>query len=219
MPLLRSVGIDLHKPNPTHLLYHKYKLKSIANMFQMSACLSCVAGSLHCFHSSDILDYVICKSIMTQIQCAAPSTRIFFFFFFFFFCDRLVRKQSILVCATRLGVYRVFGVCSLFTLWQSPAGTQTVWRWSYSLLKHRLLGESKGENKRKASTTSQLYRHLGGDKVSMLTHTYPHKPLRKIEVTIRNHQVDSPLSNLVICRFRKGMMYMTPNVLTETRCH
>ena len=29
---------------------------------------------------------------------------------------------------------------------------------------------------------------LGGDKVSMLTHrpTYPHKPLRKIEVTIHN---------------------------------
>ena len=25
---------------------------------------------------------------------------------------------------------------------------------------------------------------LGGDKVSVLTHTYPHKPLRKIKVTI-----------------------------------
>ena len=24
---------------------------------------------------------------------------------------------------------------------------------------------------------------LGGDKVNMLTHTYPHKPLRKIKVT------------------------------------
>ena len=36
---------------------------------------------------------------------------------------------------------------------------------------------------------------LGGDKVSrpMLTHTYPHKPLRKIKVTICNHQADSPL--------------------------
>ena len=32
-----------------------------------------------------------------------------------------------------------------------------------------------------------------GDKVSMLTHTYPHKPLKKIEVTICNHQADSPL--------------------------
>ena len=34
---------------------------------------------------------------------------------------------------------------------------------------------------------------LGGDKVSMLTHICPHKPLRKIEVIIRNHQADSPL--------------------------
>ena len=33
---------------------------------------------------------------------------------------------------------------------------------------------------------------LGGDKVSMLTHTYPHKPLRKIKVIICNHQADSP---------------------------
>ena len=28
---------------------------------------------------------------------------------------------------------------------------------------------------------------------SMLTHVYPHKPLRKIELTICNHQADSPL--------------------------
>ena len=34
---------------------------------------------------------------------------------------------------------------------------------------------------------------LGGDKVSMLTHTYPHKPLMKIKVTICNHQAGSPL--------------------------
>ena len=27
-------------------------------------------------------------------------------------------------------------------------------------------------------------------KVSMFTHTYPHKPLRKIKVTIRSHQAD-----------------------------
>ena len=33
-----------------------------------------------------------------------------------------------------------------------------------------------------------------GDKVSMLTQIYPHKPLRKIEVTICNHQADSLLS-------------------------
>ena len=35
-----------------------------------------------------------------------------------------------------------------------------------------------------------------GDKVSrptcMSTHTYPHKPLMKIKVTICNHQADSP---------------------------
>ena len=34
---------------------------------------------------------------------------------------------------------------------------------------------------------------LGGDQVSMLTHTYPHKPLKKIYVTMCNHQADSPL--------------------------
>ena len=33
----------------------------------------------------------------------------------------------------------------------------------------------------------------GGDKVTMLTHTYSYKPLRKIKVTICNHQVNSPL--------------------------
>ena len=32
-----------------------------------------------------------------------------------------------------------------------------------------------------------------GDEVSMLTHTYPHKPLRKIKVIICNDQADSPL--------------------------
>ena len=44
--------------------------------------------------------------------------------------------------------------------------------------------------------------HLGGDKVSMLTHTYPHKPLRMIKVTICNHQADSPL-------------YVKPNVCSS----
>ena len=34
---------------------------------------------------------------------------------------------------------------------------------------------------------------LWGDKVSMLTHIYPHKPWRNIEVTMQNHQADSPL--------------------------
>ena len=33
---------------------------------------------------------------------------------------------------------------------------------------------------------------LWGDKVSMLTHIYPHKPWRDIEVTICKHQADSP---------------------------
>ena len=32
-----------------------------------------------------------------------------------------------------------------------------------------------------------------GDKMSMLTHTYPHKALRKTKVTICNHQTDSPV--------------------------
>ena len=31
-----------------------------------------------------------------------------------------------------------------------------------------------------------------GDKVSMLTHTYPHKPMSKIKVVICNHQADCP---------------------------
>ena len=52
---------------------------------------------------------------------------------------------------------------------------------------------------------------LRGDKVSMLTHLYPHKPLRKTEVTICNHQPDSHfmcglMSDLVICKFRKSMV-------------
>ena len=46
------------------------------------------------------------------------------------------------------------------------------------------------------------------DKVGILTHAYPHKPLRKTEVSICNHQVDSPLycgllSAVVICKQRK----------------
>ena len=42
---------------------------------------------------------------------------------------------------------------------------------------------------------------LGGDKVSILTHVYPHKLLREFKVAIRNHKSDSPLyvtSDLVI---------------------
>ena len=65
----------------------------------------------------------------------------------------------------------------------------------------------------------------GGDKVSMWTHTYPHKLLRKIKVTICNHQADRSLyvwPNVWSgnCKFRKKIwLYMTLNVLTETRCH
>ena len=48
--------------------------------------------------------------------------------------------------------------------------------------------------------------HLWGDKASMLTHTYPHKPLS-------SHQADSQLMcglmfdlDLVISKFRKSMV-------------
>ena len=59
-----------------------------------------------------------------------------------------------------------------------------------------------------------------GDKVSILTNTYTHKPLRKIKVTICNHQADTQLmSDLVTCKFRKVWSYMTLNALTETRRH
>ena len=68
--------------------------------------------------------------------------------------------------------------------------------------------------------STQVWLPRGLDKVSMLTHTYPHEPLNKNKVTIHNHQADSPLyvwPYLVICKFIKSMM--TPNGLTETRCH
>ena len=53
--------------------------------------------------------------------------------------------------------------------------------------------------------------------MNMLTHTYPHKPLRKIKVTICNHQADSPLyvsSDVWFgdWRFRKRM------VIHDTEC-
>ena len=45
----------------------------------------------------------------------------------------------------------------------------------------------------------------------MLTYIYPHKPLRKIEVTICNHKADSPLYDVmmldpVICKFKKSIV-------------
>ena len=66
--------------------------------------------------------------------------------------------------------------------------------------------------KKKAILTNSPVFPLKGDAVSMLTHIYPHKPLRKIEVSICNHQVDSPvilcvapgcglISDLVISKF------------------
>ena len=62
---------------------------------------------------------------------------------------------------------------------------------------------------------------LGGDKGSMLTHTYQHKPPIKIKVTICNHQADSSLyvwpdvwsGDLQVQK--KIWSYMTPNVLTS----
>ena len=76
-----------------------------------------------------------------------------------------------------------------------------------------------------SSIISYHYVSLWGDKVSMLTHTYPHKPLRKTKVTMCKHQADNQrmyglVSHLVICNFRKKVWpYMTLNVLTDTRCH
>ena len=67
---------------------------------------------------------------------------------------------------------------------------------------------------------------LGGDKVSMLTHTYPHKPLRKIKrdhmqspgwLWVIAHFVCGQMPDLVIWKFRKVWSYMTLNVLTETK--
>ena len=66
--------------------------------------------------------------------------------------------------------------------------------------------------------TRQMF---GGDKVSMLTYTYPHKPRKKSKVTICNHQALTAhfmrglMSDMVICKFRKSIVI--PNVLTG--CH
>ena len=65
---------------------------------------------------------------------------------------------------------------------------------------------------------------LRGDKVSMLTHTYPRKPLGILKglyaiTTLAAHFMCGLMSDLVICKFRKVWPYMILNVLTETRCH
>ena len=53
-----------------------------------------------------------------------------------------------------------------------------------------LINQTKGE---KENITDTNVKTLRGDKVSVLPHTYPHKPVTNIEVTICNHQADSPL--------------------------
>ena len=58
---------------------------------------------------------------------------------------------------------------------------------------------------------------LGGDKVSMLVHTYPHKPLRKSKWSaaisrLRARFMCGLMSDLVICKFRKTM------VIHDTEC-
>ena len=55
------------------------------------------------------------------------------------------------------------------------------------------LGNWSGRPRMLAYAVALFWCTLWGDKVSMLTHTYPHKPLRKIKVTKCNHQADSPL--------------------------
>ena len=63
---------------------------------------------------------------------------------------------------------------------------------------------------------------LWGDKVSMLTHIFPHKPLRKIEVTTAcickitrltaNFIMCSLMSDMLICKFIKSV------VIHDTEC-
>ena len=61
---------------------------------------------------------------------------------------------------------------------------------------------------------------LVSDKVSMSTHTYPHKPLRKEKVTMSHcaitrvtaHFICGLMSDLAICKFRKSM------VIHDTEC-
>ena len=59
------------------------------------------------------------------------------------------------------------------------------------------------------------------DRVSMLTHTYPHKPLRKIKVTFAITRLTARfpcgwMSDLVIWKhMKRGWWYMTPNIFTE----
>ena len=102
-------------------------------------------------------------------------------------------------------------------LWQVPTGGRYVlFTCLYSLL---LLFTT--QNTRQLLSVAHW-----GDKVSMLTHIYPHKPWREIEVTICKitrltaHFMCGLMSDLLICTcLLKIWSYMTQNVLTETRCH
>ena len=66
---------------------------------------------------------------------------------------------------------------------------------------------------------------LGGDEVDIVTHTYPHKFLRKIKVAICDHKVDRPFylwpdvcSGDLQSSKKSTVWYITLNVLTKTKC-
>ena len=65
--------------------------------------------------------------------------------------------------------------------------------WRLSDMQCTVMSSYPGQVELMVRSTSVLsHTYTRGDKVSMLTHTYPHKPLGKIKVTIYNHQADSP---------------------------
>ena len=67
-----------------------------------------------------------------------------------------------------------------------------------------------------SSTIRQIHR---GDKMSVLFHTYPCKPRRKINVAISDHQVGSPFFVWCLPWWCVSTKKETLNVLTETMCH
>ena len=85
----------------------------------------------------------------------------------------------LVLCNLRVHVYWSFIVCfqreEQYVL-HGPVTKQSIGRPVCFLCSHSFL----------------LLATLWGDKVSVLTHTYPHKPLRKIEVAICSDEVDSP---------------------------
>ena len=64
----------------------------------------------------------------------------------------------------------------------------------------------------------------GDNKVSILTHRYPYKTPRKIKWPYAVTRLKPTwfvcglMSDLVIWKFRKVWPYITPNIITETRC-